>query len=885
MLTNSNVNGNTDNGVSILDDLNRRLVISSSHIGRNGENGISIGKNYGQVELMNVVVEDNLQSGLSSASDYGEITIDQSLFDRNGVHGVAITLYTVEYHTQHMSMVNSSASYNADGGVIYTKSNSFRSSCWRWRLFITNCTFIGNVQQGLRLGTTRFCDDELNVSAITNNTFTKNQGSALVLFGTIAIEVRNNQFLNNFGVDTIFWTLPYRSARSEVNFKNNMFLNNFGQEILRLLPFDDSSLAVVLTEITGNIFENNTCFSVLSIDLRRFANDDTESEVCISRNIFINNIPRPFLPHLAHIIPISTIATNQPRISITNNIFENDLFPFDLAIVGNSHGVNINATRNFWSTNHEIQIQERIYDFFDNFRLSSVNYFPFLNSNDIKNVVPQDTPRISLAFQRNNTIGGVVIGEETLLNTGTDYFVDREIIVPIGGKLIIEPGVNIYFPSYTSVFVQGQVIAIGDPSNVITLALQNNVASDGAIRLTNGNVPWEGILEVQINDTWLSVCDNFWTDADARIACRQLGYYDFVSHNRYYNNDIVYRPLFDHSYDCSGTETSLQECPIRESLCYYYYTIALRCHGPQWGGLFFPFDSRVSILKHVDIIEAGNHIRWYSEDSQQLTDRVSKGAVEVHMDRHVFENVRIQSPAFIGLEVFYNDPFSGKYSQTIFVTVQDCSSEFVVSDRHRNNQYNYDDGMGVEFHSLAGRILLDNFVSNCYTGFKSDDISFQNHRDYILKYVNSDRLKEVCNINITLEKDDYIILASSSDNQELLCTATITTLPGDLVGVFVLYTGSSSTITVQESGNTTLFVDSRQEYYDFANSAISMDSSVSIIVSTRYHGHEDYLILVQAIPGKYKKVMFTNNNSSNHTYCTQWYFTVFKLVEVYISSI
>ena len=848
MLTNTNVDGNTDNGVYIPDNLNRRLLISSSHIGRNGENGISIGENYGQVELMDVVVEENLQSGLSSVSDYGEITIDQSVFDRNGVHGVAITFNILEYHGQLMSMNSSSASFNADGGVIYTGSDTIQSSCWRGRFLLTYCTVIGNMQEGLKVGTTRSCDDELDVSAITYNTFAKNQGSALVLFGAISIEVRHNQFLDNVGVDTICFTLPYRSFRSEVNVKDNVFLNNFGQEILRLLPFDDSSLAVVLTEITGNVFENNTCFSVIEIDLRRFANDETESVVWISRNIFTNNIPRPFLPHLAHIIPISTIAANQPHISVINNIFDNNLFPFDLANFGNSHGVNINATRNYWSTNDEIQIQQRIYDFFDNFRLFSVNYFPFLNSNDTDDVVPQDTPRTSLAFQRNNTIGGVVIGEETLLNTGTDYFVDREIIVPKGGKLTIEPGVNIYFPSYTSVFVQGQVIATGDPSRVITLALQNNVASDGTIRLINGSVPWEGKLEVLINETWFRVCDNFWTDVNARIACRQLGYYDFVSYRSYYNNDVISRPTLTHPYDCLGTETSLQQCLLRESACYYYDTLALRCHGPQWGGLFFPFDGGVSILKHVDVMEAGNHIRWYSDDRQQLTDRVSKGAVEIHMYRHVFESVRILSPAFIGFEVFYNDPFSGKCSQINFATVQDCSSEFIVSDGHRNNQYNYDDGIGVELHSLAGRILLDNYVSNCYNGFKSNGLPFQQHRDYIMRYASSDRLKEGCNMNIALDEDDYIILASSSNSQEDLCTDVITTISGGRLGVFVLYTGRYNTITVQEFRNTTLFVNTRQEYYDFDNSVISMDSSVSIIRSSNY-GYRDYLVLVVALPG------------------------------------
>lgn len=44
------------------------------------------------------------------------------------------------------------------------------------------------------------------------------------------------------------------------------------------------------------------------------------------------------------------------------------------------------------------------------------------------------------------------------------------------------------------------------------------------IRLMDGENKKEGRVEVFINGQWGTICDDGWTDKDAAVICRQLGY-------------------------------------------------------------------------------------------------------------------------------------------------------------------------------------------------------------------------------------------------------------------------------------------------------------------------------------------------------------------------
>lgn len=56
--------------------------------------------------------------------------------------------------------------------------------------------------------------------------------------------------------------------------------------------------------------------------------------------------------------------------------------------------------------------------------------------------------------------------------------------------------------------------------------LTNPQCRTGDLRLVGGSLKWEGRVEICFNGQWGTICDDLWSEKEAIVVCRQLGYID-----------------------------------------------------------------------------------------------------------------------------------------------------------------------------------------------------------------------------------------------------------------------------------------------------------------------------------------------------------------------
>ena len=452
---------------------------------------------------------------------------------------------------------------------------------------------------------------------------------------------RNNRFVSNQCEQRGVINIRGDSKLLEVS--ENYFYRNRGIDI-----FIEESVTYAPSRIVSNVFEGNLVPSGGVVEIRR-----TERDIVISNNTFLANKAQNviFLQVVQNVnsnmvkqvlqITNNTLQLNKPFMdgaleldctvslygSVANKLFEfyynklnNKEFEAEACFkfTVTSHQSKVNISKNWWGTEKESTVRDRIVDFDDYYDYPVAKYAPFvLKEHDVyalsgnKENAPLPTKILS----------GRLFKSSTLTVEDSPYLVKGDLTVLPNVTLTIEAGVEVRVSERRSILVLGTLIANGTKERKVYFKSVDSfpLASKIPLRLTDGRFPWYGRLEAFHNKTWMPVCKEAWQNLDAKVTavvCKQLGYKASIDGRRL-NPAAV--PLLQVNSNlswpfhvsCYGNESTIDECQLTPSSKQCSRQVSLRCVEKTWGGIRFsskpenvPYEKK-SVLEHVDLLHCG----------------------------------------------------------------------------------------------------------------------------------------------------------------------------------------------------------------------------------------------------------------------------------------
>ena len=602
---------NYNNGLFFQNGKGNISLQSWSSVGNN-DNRLYLNVQEGRLQLNNCFIDGSKRNGIKLMDgQYAKLqSFDfyNSVVSENENYGILIYVYMDNYYqTKNYSLIfmNSTIANNSNGGILVYPYCSYRYN-----------RFIRHVQLS-------FIENKVN----------GNQNNGLnvrgpEVYGLEAL-LRGNIFENNTGSSLkLTHNCPYANMPVHVHVLSNTFRKNKGDHVI----FVDYGR---LPDRRFSIVRNNTF------------NDNEAPETFSTRYI-----------------RIKTQAVG--NFTVERNFFDNPSYPHDIATYLQERNRMISAIQNWWGTQDECKIKKRIFVLEDRLDLARIEYYPFMASSDFTNLSFHIGVR-PFCFLIGNQLGGILDQSLTLSKRNTSFEVISDVTVLSNGSLTIEGNVTLEFPFQAVFFVQGQVVIKGTDHERVRFIPKRPTQRE--IRLVDGVGPWDGRLEILLNDTWMSVCGSRYVRNHLpTVACKQLGYESRSSSYRYKNGreETFLRNVICDTDKISNITSCRRERWASHATC-SPYVLYVHCDTPYWAGVHLGFAAKKSVVQNLDIAYAGFSYR---------NDRSVPGiAFRVDHSHHNITGVVINNSANVGLQVVYSQAFKVDYFDIERLTIMNSLSD------------------------------------------------------------------------------------------------------------------------------------------------------------------------------------------------------------------
>ena len=754
---------NSQNGALFTRLSDTRLNFSSCKF--DGNSNIGVYATYfsrGGLNLENISTSNNYGSGYAFEFGNTNINIESSSSLGNGRDG-----FYVENQGGEVVLKGFVADGNKRNGLWFLDTESARLRS----VHLLSCNVSGNIQYGVLFYITYRFDQrpENYIIKVANSTIFKNFLGGCMLYPadcgwgndgwqrSVQLLFTGNKVKGNkkYGLDIYG---PEWYVLSAV-LANNIYYENSGPALTvrhgRRCSYENSSPFNL--QVSSNIFSKNKGENIFFVDCETLP---TKCRVTIRNNTFLDNQRiRLFSSNYLRTKTQAVLAVKGGNVTIKYNSFINPLFSHELAALLKDREHVLLAEENWWGTRDECKIKDRLFDFEDRVELAQIQYYPFLDSNNSTSPKLLDGVR-PLCFLRGNNLGGTLNHVLNITNPNDAYRVISDVTILSDGVLFIEGNITLEFPLKSVFLVQGKVIIKGNKKERVKFLPKEPLLQD--IRLVGGPAPWEGVVEIWINSTWMPVCVHTYGHEDD-IVCRQLGYEPV---NSYYHNPSGKEKIFLHNVKCDTDQgDSITICNKRNWISSSSCTrnvLYVACKIPYWAGVHLAVTSKESILSNVEVRYAGFPYR------DDLT--IPGIAFRVDLPRHVISGVFVSNSASVGFQIMYPDPLKD-------------------SNKIENSTIAKTESDGIRLESPFLEFLSTNVVNTKGYGF-SYRYNWNALNTHVLKMADATvkKFMDICTESETFISDSsvvyYLVLTLRS---RAACKAIITVPPKYTIGLQLIY--------------------------------------------------------------------------------------------------